>query len=215
MVNDSEILKDTVFSPPDEKGRVQLRYTTPSGRLIESTDWLVPEEIKGKVLIAWAQAIRDSVEQELAQVNAEAEARVKAAQQAQKSPSPAHWGESAPAANATLQSSSNAPSNGFPAPAGTYRDSSTRSSDTLPDDPRSLVDSKIATLTLTRATLEDQLVAITKALSETQDNIERWTSVRDKLDMLEHGGHDLSSTERGRIARKRRAKKKGAEVSES
>ena len=56
-LSDSVVLQRTIQSKPDQKGRVQLRFTLPSERIITS-DWIVPSEIKGKVLIAWANAIR-------------------------------------------------------------------------------------------------------------------------------------------------------------
>jgi hypothetical protein len=78
VLNDSTILRETKFSDADTKGRRQLSFTLPSGRVVKSSDWLVPSEIKGRVLISWADAIRaedtaDILEVEARQVSERAE----------------------------------------------------------------------------------------------------------------------------------------------
>ena len=62
-LSDTEIMEGTVQSSSDDKGRVQLSYTLPSGRKVTSIP-TVKEAIKGGVLIGWCNTVRSEDEED-------------------------------------------------------------------------------------------------------------------------------------------------------
>lgn len=183
-LSDSVVLRETKFSKPDDKGRVQLQFTLPSGRLVTSTDWLVPGEIKGRVLIAWANAIRA---EDSADIN-EREERAALGHVAQKarellSAAPGASGVSAPKPSSATPSTGSAGTS-----AETSRDSFAKSSE-LPDDPGEIIASKIRALLTAQSEAEGQLSAAQTRLDSVRASIARWATVAASL------GLDLKSLE--------------------
>lgn len=180
-LSDSVVLRETQFSEPDAKGRVQLKFMLPSKRVVTSSDWLVPAEIKGKVLIAWADAIRAEDAFDI-QEREERERLARVEKRAQQLSSGVPTASGAPAQSATSNaqgttSSAQSASSG-PGPVGTSKSSSSSS---LPDDPTVMVREKLATLTSTRDELDNQLAALTHSRKEVVENICRWRSIADSL----------------------------------
>lgn len=174
-LSDSVVLRETKFSPPDAKGRVQLSFVLPSGRKVTSTDWLVPGEIKGKVLIAWANAIRAEDAFDIQQ-REEQEKLARAEKRARQLTSDVLSETGAPAQKRTSDGQADSLA---ALSAGTSPSSSSPSS--LPDDPRQLVLDKVGLLIATRRSLESQRDEILAKLVEVNENISRWESIVDSL----------------------------------
>lgn len=155
-LSDTDIFRITTYSDPDDKGRVQLRCKLPSGRTITSTDRLIPTEVKGKVLIAWANHIRE--QDALDAQEREEQDRLKAAAKRDSSQRGAARGEADASAG-----------NSQSAPAG------------LPDDPGSMIKEKLTGL-MERATTLDQIISEhSTQLKEVHENIAKWTKVAEGL----------------------------------
>lgn len=169
-IGDSDILKKTTYSAADAKGRRQLQFKLPSGRLITSTDWLVPGEVKGKVLIAWAEAIRAEDLYDV-QERDERERLARVEKRARELTSSAPM-----ASTAHVQSpTSSEPKPGLEASsAPTSKASSTPS---LPDDPKSVIEEKLTALYIEAAEADNQLSAAKTRLHEAQVAITRWEAV--------------------------------------
>lgn len=176
-LNDSDILKGTTFGPRDDKGRAQLIFVLPSGRKVTSTDWLVPEEVKGKVLIAWANAIRAEDALDKQEVE-ERQALARAERLTRESLSAAPPNDPAPAPS--LPSPGQSSGLGVPS-AGTSKASS---STLLPDDPRDLIESKLRALRIEAAQVADQLDALKSRAMAIHASISRWESVAASLGSL-------------------------------
>ena len=160
-LGDTDILKLTKFSPPDSKGRVQLNITLPSGRVIKSTDWLVPSELKGKVLITWAASVREQDSLDIAE--REEQDRLKAdARRSGGKPSGVQPEEAAPAGDSTKKSFGT----GTP---------------TLPDDPGEMIKDKLTFLLKRAGELDKIIYEHTEQLRETHTLIAKWTKVADGL----------------------------------
>lgn len=169
-LNDSTVLRGTKFSPPDTKGRVQLSFELPSGRKITSTDWLVPGEIKGRVLIAWADAIRAEDAYDI-QERAERQTLARAERRAQE------LGTGAPVDSGVSAVPNSSP--GSPASATSSAEASKASSTTsaLPDDPAEMIYAKLESLRIERAKVADQLLQSQTRLDNIQRSISRWEAV--------------------------------------
>jgi hypothetical protein len=172
-ISDTTILQGTTFVNADDKGRVQLQYILPSGRTITSTDRLVPNEIKGKVLIAWANAIRAEDSAEIKQREDEAIA-AHAQRRALRpySDAPTATPPSAPASSAPQSM----PTPGSVAPsAETSKASSTPS--TLPDSPDAMITEKCSILRTREGDLTAEIARLSSELEQTLVNLEKWAAI--------------------------------------
>lgn len=169
-LSDSTILRESTFSPPDEKGRAQLKFKLPSGRVVTSSDWLVPAEVKGKVLIAWTNAIRAEDAFDI-QERAEREVLARAERRTRELSSAAAPASTAPAPG---QPSSAPSGSSGTSPAGTSKSSSVLS---LPDDPRELIEAKLRDLRIEAAAVGDQLDALRSREVTIDASINRWVAV--------------------------------------
>ena len=172
-ISDSLVMRETKLSDPDDKGRVSLKYTLPSGRVIVSTDRLVPGEIKGKVLIAWANAIRDQDAYDI-QERDEREQLARVEKRAQEDSLRARASSGAPVGTGVKSSG---PSGSAVPSAGTSKGSSSQ----LPDDPRELIIEKLRTLTDTHDALVIQRDECEAQLIKVRASISGWLKVGEGL----------------------------------
>jgi hypothetical protein len=181
-------MRETTHAHVDGKGRVQLAFTLPSGRRVTSTDWLVPGEIKGKVLIAWADAIRAEDSFDIQQ----REEREKVARVEQRARELSSSALQDSAAN-VQRSQLNELLSGSPSKGTGFAETSKALSTVLPDDPGELIHAKLSALRIDHekeVRLRDECIARIATLEE---NIDRWSAVSSAL-RIEEPTHDDSPT---------------------
>lgn len=57
-LSDTDIMQHTILLDPDDKGRVDMQYTLPSGRVLQYGVPHVPNSLKAKEIIAWCNGVR-------------------------------------------------------------------------------------------------------------------------------------------------------------
>jgi len=164
-LTDTDILHRTEQFDQDEKGRVRLRFTLPSGRTVTSHDRLVPSEIKGKVLIAWADAMRREDEADQMEVERQEQEAI--------------------AAKEARGKSSDAPSEtGAPAKS----DASELGNMLSSEEPEKLVLSRIRNLREYLLSLEDSLHDTEQKISTTNKTLKQWEAIAVGLGIEEDEG---------------------------
>jgi hypothetical protein len=177
-LGDTEILNNTVRAQ-DERGNAQLRYTLPSGRTVTS-EWIDPNQLKGKVFIQWCAVVRDQDQVDIQEREAKEEQAI-AAKRQRALTSPAPSTEHVPVRSANSNRSDDGLETQSVETSPALSTPSSPRSVQLPDDPQDMVSAKLNALRIQLAQVQDQLSELCAQEIALKQAIERWATVAASL----------------------------------